>query len=146
MNWGWFFLWVGAILLLFFVTGWPVQPAMSNVWGNHYDAKNLTYYGVLYFHYLVGGLFFSFLGLGLFRNLIWSAERVGGNRQLIFLLAYSMLIACVVAIVLVHWYAPMEQPDAVDGNGRALGEMTGSNMEDQEQAAVSMDMEIPSMK
>ena len=140
MNWGWFFLWVGAILLLFFITGWPVQPAMSNVWGNHYDAKNLTYYGVLYFHYLIGGLFFSFLGLGLFRNLIWSAERVGGNRQLTFLLAYSMLIACVVAIVLVHWYAPME-PAANDGSGREL-----EGIEGQEQAAASTVMEIPSIK
>jgi hypothetical protein len=108
MNWGWFFLWVAAILLLFFVTGWPVQPAMSNVWGNHYNSKNLTYYGVLYFHYLLGGLFFSFLGLGLIRNVIWKTDKVGGNRQLVFLLAYSMLIATVVAIVLVHRYSPLE--------------------------------------
>lgn len=126
MNWGWFFLWVGAILLLFFITGWPVQPSLHNVWGNQFDAKNLTYYGVLYFHYLLGGLFFSFLGLGLFRNLIWNESRIkGANRQLAFLLAYSMLIASVVAIVLVHWYSPVEGDE--EGETRRQIEMTSEN-------------------
>jgi len=109
MNWSWFFAWVVAILLLFFVTGWPVQPALSNIWGNRYASKDLTYYGVLYFHYLLGGLFFSFLGLGLLRNVIWSKPSTKNNRQLAFLLAYSMLIASVVAIVLVHKYSPVEE-------------------------------------
>jgi hypothetical protein len=110
MNWGWYFLWLASFLLLFFVTGWPVQPAMSNVWGNQYNAKNLTYYGFLYFHYLLGGLFFSFLGLGLVRNFIWNEQRIqGNNRQLLFLLAYSMLIACVVAIVFAEKFSPVEE-------------------------------------
>ncbi len=76
-------------------------------WGNQYDAKNLTYYGVLYFHYLIGGLFFSFLGLGLLRDVIWKNDK-GGNRQLTFLLAYSILIASVIAMFLVYRYTPQE--------------------------------------
>ena len=127
MKWGWFILWVVVILLLFFVTGWPVQATMTNVWGNHYDAKDLTYYTILYFHYLLGGLFFSFLGLGLFRDIIWNPSRVqGSNRQIAFLLAYSMLIASVAAIVLVHKYSPVEEtsttpaPVTDDGNSRQL--------------------------
>jgi hypothetical protein len=120
MNWGWFFLWVGTILFLFFVTGWPVTPSLVGYWGNQYDAKNLTYYGVLYFHYLMGGLFFSFLGLGLLRDLIWkNSSTKGGNRQLTFLLAFSMLIASVVAVVLVYRYTPMED-DIAHGTTRQL--------------------------
>ena len=105
MNWGYFFAWVVCILLLFFVTGWPVTPTLQNVWGNHYNQKDLVYYGVLYFHYLIGALFFTFLGLGLFRNLIWKNM---SSRQLIFLLAYSMLLAAIIAVALSHLYAPSE--------------------------------------
>jgi hypothetical protein len=119
---------------------------MNNVWGNHYDAKNLTYYGVLYFHYLIGGLFFSFLGLGLFRNLIWGAERVGGNRQLVFLLAYSMLIACVVAVVLVHRYAPLEPVPENDGSGRELEEITGRISPASELGSTQMNAETSNVK
>jgi hypothetical protein len=130
MNWGWFVLWAVGIIVLFFVTGWVVQPALGNVWGNHYDQKDLTYYSLLYFHYLMGGLFFSFLGLGVFRNLIWPPSKIqGSNRQLTFLLAYSMLIASVIAIVLAHKYSPVEEmasnmpttaPVSDDVNGRQL--------------------------
>ena len=70
MNWGYFFAWVAVIFILFFVTGWPVTPYLSGRWGNHYDAKDLVYYAMLYFHYLIGALFFSFLILGLLRNII----------------------------------------------------------------------------
>jgi Na+-driven multidrug efflux pump len=122
MNWGWFFLWLACIFVLFFVTGWPVSPELTNVWGNHYDAKDLTYYAMLYIHYLLGALVFTFLGLGLFRNLIWST---GSNRQLIFLLAYSVLLASVAAVVLTHMYAP---PD-----------LTMVDEEDKETAAVPME-------
>jgi Na+-driven multidrug efflux pump len=103
MNWGWFFLWLACIFVLFFVTGWPVSPHLADVWGNHYDAKDLTYYAVLYIHYLLGPLIFTFLGLGLFRNFIWTT---GDSRQLIFLLAYSVLLASMVAVFLTHQYAP----------------------------------------
>ena len=87
------------------MTGWPVTPSLQNVWGNHYNQKDLVYYGVLYFHYLIGALFFTFLGLGLFRNLIWKNM---SSRQLIFLLAYSMLLAAIIAVALSHQYAPSE--------------------------------------
>lgn len=108
-----------SILILFFITGWPVTPSLAGYWGNHYDAKNLTYYGVLYFHYLIGVLFFSFLGLGLLRNLIWkNTGDKSGNRQLTFLLAYSMLIASVIAIFLVYRFTPME--DSTTDNNREL--------------------------
>ena len=91
MNWGWWLLWQVSILLLFFITGWPVQPSLQNVWGNHYNQKDLTYYSVLYFHYLSGGLFFTFLVFGVFRNFIWNVNRIqGSNRQVLFLLAYSV--------------------------------------------------------
>eukprot|EP00550_Attheya_septentrionalis_P001787 CAMPEP_0198282948 /NCGR_PEP_ID=MMETSP1449-20131203/2646_1 /TAXON_ID=420275 /ORGANISM="Attheya septentrionalis, Strain CCMP2084" /LENGTH=133 /DNA_ID=CAMNT_0043979369 /DNA_START=76 /DNA_END=477 /DNA_ORIENTATION=- len=109
MNWGYFFAWSAAIFVMFFVTGWPVSPGLKGVWGNHYDAKNLTYYSVLYLHYLLGPLFFSFLILGLVRNLIWKQENTGGNRQLAFLLAYSVLVAAVFALVLVHQFSPVEE-------------------------------------
>mmetsp|Transcript_5399 Transcript_5399/g.7934 ORF Transcript_5399/g.7934 Transcript_5399/m.7934 type:complete len:117 (+) Transcript_5399:106-456(+) len=105
MQWGYFFAWVAAIFALFLVTGWPVTPSLDGTWGNHYNAKNLTYYSVLYFHYLIGALFFSFLVLGLFRNLIWKQDS-GGTKQLAFLLAYSFFIASIFAIGLVHLYAP----------------------------------------
>ncbi|CAB9518410.1 expressed unknown protein [Seminavis robusta] len=104
MNWGYFFLWVVAIFFLFLLTGWPVTPHLSDTWGNHYDAKNLTYYAVLYIHYLLGPLVFTFLGLGLFRNLIWT--HTSSPRQLIFLLAYSVLLASIAAVYLTHQYAP----------------------------------------
>lgn len=107
MNWGYFFAWVAVILGLFFVTGWPVSPSMTDYWGNHYDAKNLTYYSVLYIHYLLGPLFFTFLVLGLFRNLIWKGDK-GGNRQLAFLLAYSVLFAAAIAVYLTHRYSPVD--------------------------------------
>jgi len=45
----------------------------------------------------------------LLRNVIWSKPSTKNNRQLAFLLAYSMLIASVVAIVLVHKYSPVEE-------------------------------------
>jgi dolichyl-phosphate-mannose--protein O-mannosyl transferase len=110
MNWGYFFAWAAAIFFLFFVTGWPVTPSLKESWGNHYNAKNLTYYGVLYLHYLLGPLFFSFLFLGLFRNILWKDEhKKGGNRQLAFLLAYSVLVAAIFAVVLVHRYSPVPQ-------------------------------------
>ena len=106
MNWGYFFLWVVAIFVLFFLTGWPVSPHLTSVWGNHYEAKNLTYYAVLYIHYLLGPLVFTFLGLGLFRNLIWTNTGTGSNKQLVFLLAYSVLLAAAMAVYLAHQYAP----------------------------------------
>eukprot|EP00978_Attheya_sp_CCMP212_P016733 scaffold44043_cov61-Attheya_sp.AAC.4 len=109
MNWGYFLAWAAAIFVMFFVTGWPVSPSLKGVWGNQYDAKNLTYYSVLYLHYLLGPLFFSFLILGLFRNLIWKESSVGNNRQLTFLLAYSVLVAAVFALVLVHQFSPVEE-------------------------------------
>jgi hypothetical protein len=93
MNWGWFCLWLACIFVLFFVTGWPVSLYLTNVWGNHYDAKELTYYAVLCIHYLLGRLIFTYWGLGLFRNLIWTN---GSSRQLIVLLAYSVLLASMV--------------------------------------------------
>lgn len=105
MNWGYFFAWVACIFVLFFITGWPVTPSLKGVWGNHFNELDLVYFGVLYFHYLIGALFFSFLVLGLFRNLIWKDAK-GGNRQLAFLLAYSILVASVVAVFLVHRYSP----------------------------------------
>lgn len=103
MNWGWFFVWLACIFVLFFVTGWPVSPLLTNVWGNHYDAKDLTYFAVLYVHYILGPLIFTFLGLGLFRNLIWPT---GNQRQLLFLLAHSVLLASMAALVLTYMYAP----------------------------------------
>ena len=77
--------------------------------GQPYNTKNLAYYGVLYLHdfHLLGPLFFSFLFLGLFRNYIWKGDK-GGNRQLAFLLSYSVLVAAVFAVVLIHRYSPME--------------------------------------
>ena len=105
MNWGYFLAWVVSIFVLFFVTGWPVSPSLQNVWGNQYYAKNLTYYGVLYIHYLLGPLFFTFLGLGLVRNWIWKSF---GARQLTFLLAYATLLAACVAVYLTHRYAPLD--------------------------------------
>jgi hypothetical protein len=119
MNWGYFSAWAAAIFILFFVTGWPVTPSMKGSWGNHWNEKNLTYYGVLYFHYLIGSLFFSFLILGLFRNLIWKDEK-GGNRQLTFLLAYSLLVASVFAVGLAHRYSPIEEE--ADENVPSSGE------------------------
>eukprot|EP00545_Synedropsis_sp_CCMP1620_P009969 CAMPEP_0119013716 /NCGR_PEP_ID=MMETSP1176-20130426/8813_1 /TAXON_ID=265551 /ORGANISM="Synedropsis recta cf, Strain CCMP1620" /LENGTH=197 /DNA_ID=CAMNT_0006966827 /DNA_START=125 /DNA_END=717 /DNA_ORIENTATION=+ len=121
MNWGYFFAWAAAIFVMFFVTGWPVSPAFKGTWGSHYNALNLTYYGVLYLHYLLGPLFFSFLILGLFRNLIWK-DNNGGNRQLAFLLAYSVLVAAVFALVLVHRFSPVEESD--DGG---VSEMQDAN-------------------
>jgi hypothetical protein len=142
MNWGWFFLWLASILLLFFVTGWPVQPAMSDVWGNHYNAKDLTYYAVLYFHYLLGALFFSFLGLGLFRDFIWSEQRVqGSNRQLAFLLAYSMLIASVVAIVFVHRFSPVVEEE---NQVRQLSAVIQQQEQQSQQEGMQQDTEMPS--
>ena len=113
MNWGYFFLWLVCIFVLFFVTGWPVSPHLSNVWGNHYDAKDLTYYAVLYIHYLLGPLVFTFLGMGLIRNLIWAND----NRQLTFLLAYSVLLASMVAVFLTHQYAPSDNTTTTTTEG-----------------------------
>jgi hypothetical protein len=76
----------------------------------------LTYYAVLYFHYLLGGLFFSFLGLGLLRNVIWKGA-AGGNRQLIFLLAYSVLIASGIAVFLTHRFSPVQEENDGGGGG-----------------------------
>ena len=106
MNWGYFFAWVAVILGLFFVTGWPVSPELQGYWGNQYQAKSLTYYAVLYLHYILGALFFTFSGLGLVRNVIWNQNNNKGNKQLIFLLAWSLLAASVVAVVLTYLYAP----------------------------------------
>jgi hypothetical protein len=136
MNWGWFFLWVVSILLLFFVTGWPVSPSLAGSWGNQFDAKSLTYYGVLYFHYLTGGLFFSFLGLGLLRDVIWTGGK-GGNRQLTFLLAYSVLIASGAAVFLAHRYCPAEDDDGSGDSGRHLG---GPSTEDVATDVAGMEM------
>mmetsp|Transcript_37571 Transcript_37571/g.81871 ORF Transcript_37571/g.81871 Transcript_37571/m.81871 type:complete len:130 (-) Transcript_37571:257-646(-) len=111
MQWGYFFAWAAVIFALFWLTGWPVTPMLAGSFGNHYNAKDLTYYSVLYFHYLIGALFFSFLVLGLFRNLIWKDDK-GGNRQLAFLLAYSMLIAACFAVGLVHLYSPASSTTA----------------------------------
>jgi hypothetical protein len=129
MNWGYFFAWAAAIFIMFFVTGWPVTPSLKDSWGNHYNEKDLTYYGVLYLHYLLGPLFFSFFLLGLFRNILWKEEhQKGGNRQLAFLLSYSVLVAAIFAVVLVHRYSPIstdveqEEEDEVqdaNNNGNA---------------------------
>ena len=108
MNWGYFFAWVAVIFALFFVTGWPVSQNLTDVWGNHYEAKNLTYYAVLYFHYVIGALFFSFLGIGLFRHMLWEND----NKQLIYLLSYSMIVASVAALLLTHFYAPNEPSES----------------------------------
>lgn len=107
MQWGYFLAWAASIFFLFFITGWPVSPGFQESWGNHYKAKNLTYYAVLYLHDLLGPLFFSFLFLGLVRNFIWKEEK-GGNRQIAFLLSYSVLVAAAIAVVLVHRYSPIE--------------------------------------
>jgi len=109
------------------VTGWPVTPTLQNVWGNHYNQKDLVYYGVLYFHYLIGALFFTFLGLGLFRNLIWKDMP---SRQLIFLLAYSMLLAAILAVALSHLYAPSEntaEPTMDENSGIKETEVVDEN-------------------
>jgi dolichyl-phosphate-mannose--protein O-mannosyl transferase len=124
MNWGYFIAWAAVIFVMFFVTGWPVSPAFKGVWGNHYDAKNLTYYSVLYLHYLLGPLFFSFLILGLFRNLIWKENN---NRQLAFLLAYSVLVAAVLAIVLVHQFSPIEGGSSQEEEGENASEVEAEN-------------------
>ena len=104
MNWGYFFAWVAVILGLFFVTGGPVSPELQGSWGNQYSAKSLTYYAVLYLHYLLGALFFTFLGLGMLRTVIWKGS--GNNKQLILLLAWSVLAAAAVAVALTYQYAP----------------------------------------
>jgi MFS family permease len=117
MNWGYFFLWAAVIFGLFFVTGWPVTPSLKGSFGNHYNQKDLTYYGVLYFHYLIGSLFFSFLVLGLFRDLIWKGPK-GGNRQLAFLLAYSVGVASFFAIALVYRYTPNAEQEANSANAK----------------------------
>ena len=109
MNWGYFFAWVAVILGLFFVTGWPVSPELQGSWGNQYAAKSLTYYAFLYLHYLLGALFFTFLGLGLFRTVVWkgsSSNNNNNNKQLIFLLAWSVLTASAVVVALTYRYAP----------------------------------------
>lgn len=62
-----------------------------------------------------------------------------------FLLAYSMLIACLVAIVLVHWYAPVEPTTEDGGSGRELEEMTDS-MEQPPSERANIDTEVPPIK
>ena len=120
MNWGYFIAWAAAIFVMFFVTGWPVTPSLKDSWGNHYNAKNLTYYSVLYLHYLLGPLFFSFFFLGLFRNILWKDEhQKGGNRNLAFLLSYSVLVAAIFAVVLVHRYSPVEE----HGSGEEMADV-----------------------
>ena len=118
MNWGYFFAWAAAIFGVFLVTGWPVTPHLQGYWGNHFAAKNLTYYAVLYIHYVLGALFFTFLAVGMFRNLIFKGER-GGNRQLAFVLAYSMLAATAVAVYLTHQYSPTQKNDEIAQEPRA---------------------------
>ena len=97
-----------CILFTFFVTGWPVSPHLTNAPGNQYESKSLAYYFVLYIHHLLGALLFPFLVFGLFRNLIWKGDK-GGNRQLSFLLAYSMLVAAAIAVYLTHRYSPVDK-------------------------------------
>lgn len=126
MNWGHFFAWTASFFVLFFVTGWPVSPEFKNAWGNHYNAQNLAYYGVLYLHYLLGPLFFSFLFLGLFRNYIWKDNK-GGNRQLAFLLSYAVLVAAVFAVALVHRYSPIEGSEDEEEIGAAGELQEGAN-------------------
>ena len=92
------------------MTGWPVTPNLDGYWGNHWEAKNLTYYSFLYFHYLIGAMFFTFGILGLVRNVIWKDSN-GNNKQIIFLLAYSVLVASIFAVVLVYQYAPDEEDE-----------------------------------
>jgi hypothetical protein len=53
-------------------------------------------------------LIFTFGGLGLLRNVIWT----NNNRQLIFLLAYSVLLASIAAVFLTHQYAPPDNTEA----------------------------------
>ena len=113
MNWGYFFAWAAAILGVFFITGWPVSPHLAEYWGNHYNAKNLTYYTILYIHHVLGALFFTFLALGMFRNFIWKGDK-GGNRQLAFMLAYSFLSAAAIAVYLTHRYSPTENHEEAD--------------------------------
>lgn len=110
MNWGYVFAWAAALLGVFFLTGWPVSPNLKGYWGNHYNEKNLMYYTILYIHHFLGAHFFTFLALGMFRNLIWKGDK-GGNRQLAFVLAYSVLVAAAIAVYLTHQYSPVESND-----------------------------------
>jgi hypothetical protein len=49
--------------------GWPVTKSLKDSRGNLCNEKDITYYGVLYLHYLLAGpLFFSFILLGLLKG------------------------------------------------------------------------------
>eukprot|EP00565_Helicotheca_tamesis_P009353 CAMPEP_0185736350 /NCGR_PEP_ID=MMETSP1171-20130828/27601_1 /TAXON_ID=374046 /ORGANISM="Helicotheca tamensis, Strain CCMP826" /LENGTH=96 /DNA_ID=CAMNT_0028406923 /DNA_START=203 /DNA_END=493 /DNA_ORIENTATION=- len=75
------------------------------------------YFTVLYFHYFLGVLFFTFLFFGLLRNVIWKTANVG-NKQSAFVLAYTFMVASILTVVAVHYWMPKD--DGGDGDKRTL--------------------------